>query len=101
MAEHHPADEREAHGEVHEDVVVVQELDQPVEAHREVLELVLVEHVQRLLDIDDPAGVGERGVSVVAGEMANLLVPEERGDDDDDLADGEPRAGGEAGGAWH
>ena len=101
MAEHHPADEREAGGEVDEHVVVVEELDQPVEVQREVLEPVLVEDVQRLFDVDHAAGVGERGVGVVASEVADLLVPEEGGGDDDDLAHGEPRTGGEAGSAWH
>ena len=43
-----------------------------------------------LLDVDHAAGVGERGVGVVAGQVADLLVSEEGGDDDDDLADGEP-----------
>ncbi len=94
VAEHHPADEGEAGGEVDEDVVVVEELDQPVETQREILEPVLVEHVQGLLDIDHAAGVGERRVGVVARQVADLLVAEERDDDDDDLAHGEPGAGG-------
>ena len=101
MAEHHPADEGEADGEVDVHVVVVEELDQPVEAHREILEPVLVEDVQRLLDVDHAAGVGERRVGVVARQVADLLVPEEGGNDDDDLAHGEPTAGGEAGSMWH
>jgi hypothetical protein len=101
VAEHHPADEREAGGEVDEHVVVVEELDHPVETQREILEPVLVEHVQGLLDVDYPAGVGERRVGVVARQVADLLVAEERGDDDDDLAHGEPAAGGEAGSGWH
>ena len=101
MAQHHPADEREAGGEVDEHVVVVEELDQPVETHRHPLDAVLAEHVQRALDVDHPAGVGERRIGVVAGQVADLLVAEERGDDDDDLAHGEPTAGGQAGSTWH
>jgi hypothetical protein len=101
MAEHHPADEREAGGEVDEHVVVVEELDQPIETQREILKPVLVEHVQGLLDVDHAAGVGERRVGVVARQVADLLVAEERGDDDDDLAYGEPAAGGGAGSGWH
>ena len=101
MAEHHPADEGEAGREVDEHVVVVEELDQPVEPHRQVLDAVLAEDVERPLGIDDATRVGERGALVVAGQMADLLVSEEGGDDDDDLTDGEPVAGGEAGGAWH
>ena len=101
VAEHDPADEREAQREVDEHVVVVEELDQPVEPHRQVLDAVLAEDVERPLGIDDATRVGERGALVVAGQMADLLVSEEGGDDDDDLTDGEPVAGGEAGGAWH
>jgi len=101
VTEHDPADEREAGGEVDEHVVVVEELDQPVETHREVLDAVLAEQVHCLLDVDHTAGVGERRAGVVASQVADLLVPEEGGDDDDDLADGEPRAAGEAGDAWH
>jgi hypothetical protein len=102
VTEHDPADEREAEREVDEHVVVVEELDQPVEPHRQVLDAVLAEQVQCLLDVDHSAGVGERRTLVVAGQVADLLVPEEGGDDDDDLADGEPMAaGGAGGGAWH
>ena len=101
VAEHDPSDEREAQREVDEDVVVVEELDQPVEPHREMLDAVLAEDVQRLFDVDHAAGVGERRVGVVASQVADLLVAEEGSDDDDDLADGEPGAGGEAGGTWH
>jgi len=101
VADDDPTHEREAEREVDVDVVVVEELDQTVEPHRSVLDAVLAEHVQGLLDVDDAAGIGERRVGVVACQVADLLVTEERGHDDDDLADGEPRAGGEAGGAWH
>ena len=101
MAEHHPADEREADGKVDEHVVVVEELDQPVEAKGEVLEPVLVEDVQRLFHVDDAAGVGERRVGVVPRQVAHLLVPEEGGGDDGDLAHGEPATGGEAGSLRH
>jgi len=101
VAEDDPTDECEAQREVDEDVVVVEELDQPVEPHRDVLDAVLAEDVQRLFDVDDAAGIGERRVGVVASQVADLLVAEEGGDDDDDLADGEPGAGGEAGGTWH
>ena len=74
MAEHDPADEREAQREVDEHVVVVEELDQPVEPHRQVLDAVLAEDVERPLGIDDATRVGERGALVVAGQMADLLV---------------------------
>ena len=101
MAEHNPADEGEAGREVHEDVVVIEELDQPVQAHRHPLDAVLAEHVQRALDVDHPAGVGEGRIGVVAGQVTDLLVAEEGDDDDDDLADREQRPGGEAGCTWH
>ena len=101
MAQHHPADEREAGGEVDEHVVVVEELDQPVQPHRHPLDAVLAEQVQGALDVDHPAGVGEGRLGVVARQVADLLVAEEGGDDDDDLAYGEPAAGGKAGSTWH
>lgn len=101
VPEHNPADEREADGEVDEHVVVVEELDQPVHPHRDVLDAVLAEHVHGLLDVDDAAGVGERRIRVVAGQVADLLVSEEGGSDDDDLADSEPAAAGEAGSGRH
>ena len=101
MAPHDPADEREAGREVDEHVVVVQELDQPVESHRQVLDALLTEDVQRSLGDDDLTGVGERRVRVATGQVSDLLVGEEGGGDDDDLADGEPMAAGEAGCAWH
>jgi hypothetical protein len=101
VAEHHPADEREAGREVDEHVVVVQELDQPVQPHRQVLDPVLAEHVQRLLGIDDLAGVGERRIGVVTSQVTDLLVPDEGDNDEDDLANREPAAAAEAGSAWH
>ena len=101
VAPHHPADEGEAGGEVDEHVVVVEELDQPLQPHRHPLDAVLAEQVQRALDVDHPAGVGEGRVGVVAGQVADLLVAEEGGDDDDDFAHSEPTAGGEAGSLWH
>ena len=96
-----PTDEREAGREVDVHVVVVQELDHPVEPHDQVLDAVLAEDVQRPLGVDDLARVGERRVGVAPGQVADLLVGEEGDGDDDDLADGEPAAGGEAGAAWH
>jgi hypothetical protein len=101
VAQHHPADEREAGGEVDEHVVVVEDLDQSVQPHRHPLDAVLAEQVQGTLDVDHPAGVGERRIGVVAREVADLLVADEGGDDDDDLAHGEPTAGGQAGSTWH
>jgi hypothetical protein len=101
VAPNDPADEREAGREVDEHVVVVQELDQSVEPHRDVLDAVLAEDVQRPLGVDDLASVGERRLAVASGQVADLLVGEEGGGDDDDLADGEPMAAGEAGSAWH
>jgi len=101
MADDDPADEGEADREVDEDVVVVQELDQAVEAHCRLLQPVLAEHVQVALDTDDLAGVFHGGARVVAGQVADLLVAEEHGDHDDDLANGEPATGGEAESTWH
>ena len=106
VAQHHPADECEAGGEVDEHVVVVEELDQPVQPHRHPLDAVLAEQVQGALDVDHLAGVGEGRIGVVARQVADLLIAEEGGDDDDDLAYGEPAAGGPAAGGktgstWH
>ena len=94
VTEHDPPDEGEARGEVHEHVVVVEELNQAVQPHDHALDAVLAEHVQRALDVDDTTGVGEGRVGVVACQVANLLVGDERNGDDDDLAHGEPAAGG-------
>jgi hypothetical protein len=94
VTEHDPPDEGEARREVHEHVVVVEELNQAVEPHDHALDAVLAEHVQRALDVDDTMGVGEGRVGVVPCQVANLLVGDERNGDDDDLAHGEPAAGG-------
>jgi hypothetical protein len=95
VPQHDPADEAEAEREVDEHVVVVEELDQPVEPHRDVLDAVLVEHVQGALDVDHCAGVGEGGVGVALRQMADTFVPDEGDDDQGDLAQSEPAVPGE------
>jgi hypothetical protein len=86
-----PHDEDRREREMDQYVVVVQKRDHGVALQGEALEPAFGEDVCSTLEIDDPPGVGERLVGVVAGEVSDLAVPEQDRDDQGDFTDG-PRA---------
>ena len=72
---------------MNEHVVAIEQLDERVAAHREVLETALGEDVGMAFQVDDSAGVGDSLVSVVARQVPDLAIADEDGHDQGNFPD--------------
>ena len=86
VAQEHPRHEAEAGREVHEHVVVIEELDGRPAVQDQTLQRTLAERPKPALDAHDPVGIHHCVVHVAAGQRTHLAIQREHGGHQNDLA---------------